>query len=158
MGRQNYLSLGSLAKTEGGAGRPVSGPSPLSGPRPMTGPRPSSLPRPVPTSRGSRGNPGGVKIREDDFEEGKENHGSDFKMPRIDVSIPNGALREARRSSNQGRESLIMSMSKLGTVVEHQHDMARSSIDSSGIYDEEGFLKESPERLDKDSKGLCLRM
>lgn len=158
MGRQNYLSLGSAAKTDGGAGRPLSGPSPLSGPRPMSSPRPSSLPRPVPKSRGSRGNPGGVEIREDDFGEGKENHGLDFKMPRIDVSIPNGALREARRSSNQGRESLLMSMSKLGTVVEHQHDMARSSVDSSGIYDEEGFLKESPERLDRDSKGLCLRM
>lgn len=152
MGRQNYLSLGSPPKTEGGAGRP------LSGPRPMSGGRSSSLGRPLPTSRGSRGNLGGVEIREDDFEEGKENHGLDFKMPRIDVSIPNGALREARRSSNQGRESLLMSMSKLGTVAEHQHDMARSSVDSSGTHDEEGFLKNSPERPDRDSKGLCLRM
>lgn len=99
-----------------------------------------------------------MEIREDDFEEGKENHGLDFKMPRIDVSIPNGALREARRSSNQGRESLLMSMSKLGTVAEHQHDMARSSVDISGTHDEEGFLKNSPERPDRDSKGLCLRM
>ncbi|KAF7551485.1 hypothetical protein G7Z17_g4986 [Cylindrodendrum hubeiense] len=132
IGRKNYLNLGSPPKSDGGAGRP-----------------------PLPTSRSSRGGLG-VEIREDDFDHGKENFGLDFKLPRLDISIPTGALREARRSSNLGRESLLTSMSKLGTVAEHQHDLERSSIDSSGIYDEEGFLKNSAS--DRDIKGLCLRM
>ncbi|KPM36793.1 hypothetical protein AK830_g9775 [Neonectria ditissima] len=52
----------------------------------------------------------GVKICEDNFNEGKENLGPDFKGPRLDVSIPTGGLREARRSGNLGRDSLIMSL------------------------------------------------
>ncbi|KAH7152039.1 hypothetical protein B0J13DRAFT_439121 [Dactylonectria estremocensis] len=99
-----------------------------------------------------------VEIREDDLDEAHEIHDKDLNMPRVDVSISSGALREARRASNQGRESLRMSMLKLGTVAEHHHDMGRASPDTSGEYDEDGFLKGSPEISEKDLKGLYLRM
>ncbi|KAK7432440.1 hypothetical protein QQZ08_001005 [Neonectria magnoliae] len=132
MGRQKYLSLGiSPPKKNAGAGRPLL------------------------TSRGSLG----VRFCEDDFDGGKENVGPDFRSPRLDVSIPSGGLREARRSSNLGRDSLITSLSKLGTVDElgiDQHH--RGSVESIGMYDNEGFLKSSPERLERETKGLCLRM
>lgn len=132
MGRQKYLSLGATPpKKDGGARRPLL------------------------TSRGSLG----VKICEDDFGGGKENLGPDFRGGRPDVSVPAGGLREARRSGNLGRDSLIMSLSKLGTVDELSIDhRQRTSDDSIGIYDNEGFLKSSPEKHERETRGLCLRM
>ncbi|KAH7165786.1 hypothetical protein EDB81DRAFT_638987 [Dactylonectria macrodidyma] len=137
--RKSYLSLGTPPKCEG-----------------KTGVR-SSSGRLLSASHTFRGGLA-VEIREDDLDEVHEIHDKDLKTPRVDVSNPTGALREARRASNQGRESLHTSMLKLGTVAEHHHDMGRVSPDSSGEYDEDGFLKGSPEVSEKDLKGLYLRM
>ncbi|KAM0561684.1 hypothetical protein ACHAPJ_002853 [Fusarium lateritium] len=137
-GRQNYLNLGSPNKS-----------SPASAVPPMPT-------RPLPPSRSTRSNLG-VEIREDDFEDGKENH----EPP----SLSSG-LRETRRSGNMGRDardlSLAPSKSKLGTVseliAEGKRESKRKSVESVGLYDKEGFLKSSPDTSGREAKGRCLRM
>ncbi|CAM1508017.1 Fc.00g048650.m01.CDS01 [Cosmosporella sp. VM-42] len=95
----------------------------------------------------------GIEIREDESDEGKENHSLDQKTPRAQ------GLREGRRSiGNQARDSLVGKV-KLGPVSElvarHKREENRQSVQSLGLYDKDGFLKSSP---DGEATGRCLRM
>ncbi|KAI8714637.1 hypothetical protein NCS52_01184100 [Fusarium sp. LHS14.1] len=135
-GRQNYLNLGSPRKSLSGA---VSAATPT---------------RPIPPSKSSRTNLG-VEIREDEDDEGKENQGSELKVPKLDMAT---GLRETRRSGNFGRDtrdSILTTRStgktKVGALS--KKEAQRHSVESLGLYDKDGFLKASPE-----NKGRCLRM
>ncbi|KAF4975019.1 hypothetical protein FZEAL_8140 [Fusarium zealandicum] len=132
-GRQNYLNLGSPKKNALGS---------------------------VSSSRSTLG----VEIRGDDIKEGKENQGPDVKIPRMEMG---SGLRETRRSANLGRDTRdslnrATSKNRLGTVselvAESKREAKRQSAESLGLYDKDGFLKNSPDMSGRETKGRCLRM
>ncbi|KAM0223348.1 hypothetical protein ACHAQD_003540 [Fusarium lateritium] len=137
-GRQNYLNLASPNKSTSGSVVP---------------PMPT---RPLPQSRSGRSNLG-VEIREDDIDVGKEN-----QEP---LSLSSG-LRETRRGMNQGWDtrdsSRGSSKTKLGTVselvAESKRESKRMSVESTGLYDKDGFLRSSPIAAARETKGRSLRM
>lgn len=147
-GMRNYLNLGGSGQLQGKGSS--------SGQRKeQLQQRPQQRPQQRQSRHGRNQSRSGIPICMDrkGKSDGKENHAPSQRTVRFEVPSGSG-LREGRQGLN-----LVppLASSTRNTAGMTAAELQRASVDSVGLYDKDGFLKNSPDR-DAVTKGGCLRM